>query len=117
MAMGCIPARTGFNFHNALAEMKVDLGLLGLSALIASCIVVSALCVWRQLRRPTVYGAFFTTVILVLYIRSYVESELISAFSMMTLIWVGAAVYSRAEPEPVLRKSKPKVTGIVSRAG
>jgi exopolysaccharide production protein ExoQ len=114
---GGIPARTGFNFHNALAEMKVDLGLLGLSALIASCLAVAALCIWRQLREPSVAGAFFTTVILVLYIRSYVESELIYPFSMMTLIWVAAAVYARREPGPDPRGKSKKAARVASRAG
>jgi exopolysaccharide production protein ExoQ len=89
-----IKARGGFNFHNVFVETKVELGIVGLTILLMTLCAVGALMIWRQLRAPSVTGAFLLSAFCVLIIRSTIENGLVSAFSLVTLIWIAGAVYS-----------------------
>ena len=91
---GGIANRGGFNFHNAYIEMGVDLGFLGQFILYASCVVIAVLGVLRQVFRPSAPVAFFLSLQIVVYIRSYAETGLIAPFSLLTILWVGTAVYA-----------------------
>jgi exopolysaccharide production protein ExoQ len=101
---GGIANRSGFNFHNAYIEMGVDLGLFGQFILYASCAVIAVLGALRQVLRPSAPIAFFLSLQIVVYIRSYAETGLIAPFSLLTILWVGTAVYAvslKNEDEPV----------------
>jgi exopolysaccharide production protein ExoQ len=109
---GGIGSRSGFNFHNAYIEMGVDLGFIGQFILYASCAVVALLAAVRQVSRPSVPMAFFLSLQIVVYIRSYAETGLIAPFSLLTALWVGTAVYaisadgSRTSIFPAVRGSR-----------
>lgn len=95
---GGIANRSGFNFHNMFLETKIDLGLVGLVFLVATCIGILAAAVWRQLRWPNKPFAFFVTAVCVLFFRATVENGLIAQFSLSTLILLATAVHSRSRP-------------------
>jgi exopolysaccharide production protein ExoQ len=99
---GGIASRTGFNFHNAFVEMKVDLGLVGQTIMIATCIGITSVGMIRQMLRPSVPMAFFLALQAVLYVRSATETGLIGPFSLMTVLWLAGAVYAMA-PEALAR--------------
>ena len=92
-----MPNRSGFNFHNAFVEMRVDLGLVGLALLILTCAAVLLLGIVRQIWRPSVTMAFIVTLQVVFYIRSYAETGLVAPFSFLTVLWLGGAVYAFGE--------------------
>lgn len=94
---GGVANKTGFNFHNAFVEMRVDLGLVGFVLLALTCIGVLVLGIVRHVWRPSVPMAFIVTMHLVFYIRSYSEVGLIAPFSFMTVLWLGGAVYAASE--------------------
>ena len=89
-----IGARSGFNFHNVFVETKVDLGVVGLSILIITIVAAALLMIWRQLRAPSVAGAFLLSMFCILIIRSTIENGLVSEFSLVTMLWVAGAVYA-----------------------
>lgn len=91
---GGIASRNGFNFHNAFVEMKVDLGYIGQGLLIGTCAAFAGLALYRQLVRPSVPIAFFLTLQVALYLRSYAETGLIGPFSLLTVFWVAAGIYA-----------------------
>jgi exopolysaccharide production protein ExoQ len=91
---GGIANRSGFNFHNAFVETRVDLGLVGVVLFAATCIGVAWTTMVRQLTSPSIPGAFFASMLLVLYARSYGESGLLYPFNFMTVMWMAAAVFS-----------------------
>ncbi len=94
---GGIASRSGFNFHNAFVEIRVDLGLVGLVLLFLTCAAVLLLGIVRQVLRPSVPMAFIVTMVLVFYIRSYSEVGLLGPFSFVTVLWLGGAVYAASE--------------------
>ena len=92
---GGVSSAVGFNFHNVVVETKINLGIVGLGVILVTCILVTVPSLFQQLRRPTVAGAFFLTLQLVLYMRGTIESGLIGQFSSLTLLWAAGAVYTR----------------------
>jgi exopolysaccharide production protein ExoQ len=89
-----IASRSGFNFHNAFVEMRVDLGLSGMVLLIGTCVAIGGAAVWRQLTQPTVSHAFFLALLAVFYGRSLAENGLIAPFSLPMALWMAAGVYA-----------------------
>lgn len=87
---GGIAQKTGFNFHNAFVEIKVDLGLVGQATLIATCSTFLLAAFYRHIKRPSVTMAFFISLQVVLYLRSLSETGLIAPFNIMTVLWVVA---------------------------
>lgn len=109
---GGIAGRSGFNFHNAFIEMQVDLGWIGQGLFIATCGAIAIIGLAKQLVRPTVPMAFLLSLLVVIYIRSYAESGLIAPFSLMTLLWIGTAIYGLEAPssngEAAYRRAAPR---------
>ncbi len=91
---GGIGNRSGFNFHNILVEMKVDLGWVGASIFLVTCAGIAAAGLVRQLTQGTVTVAFLLSLTIVLYIRSLAESTLVGPFNMLTFLWIATAVYA-----------------------
>ena len=94
---GGIANKSGFNFHNAFVEIRVDLGLVGFVLLALTCAAVLLLGIVRQVWRPSVPMAFIVTMHLVFYIRSYSEVGLLAPFSFLTVLWLVGAVYAASE--------------------
>lgn len=121
---GGVPNRGGFNFHNAFVDMHVDLGMVGVALLALTCAAVLLVGIMRQVWRPSVPIAFFVTLQVVLYIRSYAETGLLAPFSFMTVLWLGGAVYAfsqaaetlRGRPDPAQPRALPlRIAPLTSR--
>jgi exopolysaccharide production protein ExoQ len=95
-----ITSRSGFNFHSAFVEMAVDLGWTGLVALLAICVGTGLVVLYRQLVSPTMPGAFFLAMLVVIYTRSYTETGLIAPFSTFTGLWIWSCIYAMQKPAP-----------------
>ncbi len=109
---GGIASRSGFNFHSAVVETNVDLGLVGVIVLLGSCVVVLGAAVYRQITSPSVPLAFLAALIIVLYFRSYAESGLIAPFTLSTVLWVITAYYAFDGTTRSRRTSPPGRRGI-----
>lgn len=88
--------RMGFNFHNALVGMRVDLGMAGAVLLLATAGAIAVAATLRQLFQPTVAMAGMLGILAVTYIRSYVEEGLVAPFSLVTLMWLAVGLYGWA---------------------
>jgi exopolysaccharide production protein ExoQ len=109
---GGIGSRTGFNFHNAFIEMRVDLGWIGLAILVLMCAGIAIVAGYRQFTRPTIPMAFFLAYLAVMFARTFTETGLIAPFSGVTMFFLAAAVYARASDpvqrsEPVFKRHGP----------
>jgi exopolysaccharide production protein ExoQ len=93
-----IASRTGFNFHSAFVEMAVDLGWTGLAVLLAICVGTGLVVIYRQIASPTMPGAFFVAMLVVIYTRSYTETGLIAPFSTFTGLWIWSCIYAMQKP-------------------
>jgi exopolysaccharide production protein ExoQ len=95
-----IVSRTGFNFHSAFVEMAVDMGLTGLVALLAICAGTGIFLLYRMVVNPTIPGAFWLAVLVVVYTRSYTETGLIAPFSTYTGLWIWSCIYGMQNIDP-----------------
>ena len=91
---GGIASRAGFNFHNAFIEMRVDLGLVGLTLMVLTCVAIAVVGVARQITAPSVAMAALLAMTAVNYVRSYAEDGLIAPFSLIMLIWLATGLYA-----------------------
>lgn len=91
---GGIANRGGFNFHNAFVGMQVSLGLVGLTLLIMTCVLVAIAGFARQLIKPTIPLAGLLAVMVLNYSRAWVEEGLLSPFSIITVMWLAIGVYA-----------------------
>lgn len=97
---GGIASRSGFNFHNAFVAIRVDLGMVGLVLLIATCVGIAAVAIARQIARPSMPMASLLAITAVNYSRSFVEEGLVGPFSFVTVIWLATALYAFAPSGP-----------------
>jgi exopolysaccharide production protein ExoQ len=91
------PGRTGFNFHNLWYETGVQFGYVGI-AVVLTIIVGTTIAVLRwTLRSATPPTCFFLAFVVFVDIRSFVESELLGQFSLLTVLLVAVRLYARKE--------------------
>lgn len=114
---GGIGSRSGFNFHNAFVEARVDLGLVGLTLLAAICVGVAIAGFARLLRQPSVPMAYLVSILGVFYARSFGETGLIAPFSMMTFLMIATVIYATsplvvAAPPRASRRAMPAYRSI-----
>jgi exopolysaccharide production protein ExoQ len=86
--------RSGFNFHNTFIEMRVDMGWTGTALLVATCVAIVALAMFRQFNRPSVALAFLLALSISELIRATAETSLFAPFSYYTLILMATGVYA-----------------------
>lgn len=91
---GGIASRSGFNFHNAFVEMRVDLGWVGLGLMIAMYVSIAIFGITRLFIKPSTPMAFLLSLLAVLYARSFTEDGLVAPFSVLTVLWISTAVYA-----------------------
>lgn len=107
---GGIASRSGFNFHNAFVEMRVEMGMVGMVLLFVTCAAIGLIALVRQAVAPSVALASLIGMTAVLYVRSYVEDGLVGTFSLSTVIWLATAVYALS-PKPLGDASTPAIAG------
>ena len=81
-----IASRGGFHFHNFYYETLVELGYTGLIVSVAVLGLISIAVLAWGIRSPGPDSAFFCAVMLFLWLRSYVELDLLGAFGLNALI-------------------------------
>jgi len=91
---GGVRARSGFNFHNEFIEMKVGMGLVGFSILVASFVIFFIAGIIRHLRQPSTTTAFFLALQAAFYAKAFAEFSLIAPFSQNGALWIAGAVYT-----------------------
>ena len=95
--------RMGFNFHNQWYDIGVSLGYLGLFAGFLTLLVVSVRTLRWIISNPGPESYFFLAFVWIVNMRSLLETETFSHFSLSWLLIVAAAYYARTE----LRKPSP----------
>ncbi|MBW0003949.1 MAG: O-antigen ligase family protein [Hyphomicrobiales bacterium] len=89
------PGRSGYNFHNLWYETGVQFGYVGL-ILVFWIIARTSLSTLRwAMRTLSVESCFFLAFVIFVDVRTFVESELLSQFSMLTVLLVAAWFYAR----------------------
>lgn len=104
---GGIASRSGFNFHNAFVEIRVDLGWVGLSLMIAMYVSIAFVGITRLFIKPSTPMAFLLSLLAVLYARSFTEEGLVAPFSVLTVLWISTAVYALTPKLETLQPSGP----------
>jgi exopolysaccharide production protein ExoQ len=89
--------RMGFNFHNQWYDIGVSLGYLGLFAGLVTLLTVSVRTLRWIISNPNPESYFFLGFLWIVIMRSFLESETFSHFSLSWLLIVAAAYYARTE--------------------
>jgi exopolysaccharide production protein ExoQ len=100
--------RGGFNFHNLWYEEGVQLGYVGITiALLTLPIALFRVARWAVLF-PSAESFFFLSCVMLIVMRTLLETEIFSQFSYTYVIFIAAGLYGRyprriASP-PVLKR-------------
>jgi exopolysaccharide production protein ExoQ len=89
--------RMGFNFHNQWYDIGVSLGYLGLFAGLVTLLAVAVRTLRWIISNPNPESFFFLGFAWIIIMRSFLESETFSHFSLSWLLIVAAAYYARTE--------------------
>ena len=93
------PARAGYHFHNLWYQSGVDLGYIGLGLALLT-VAVTAIEVMRWVvRSPSPASCFFLGYVIFIILRSMLEVDLFSQFSLTGAIFLAAFVYARQSRE------------------
>lgn len=90
-----IASRTGFHFHNFYYETLVELGYVGLIISVTVLGIISIAVLSWGIRSPGPESAFFCALMLFLWMRSYVELDLMGGFGLNALIVPAAWICAR----------------------
>ncbi len=90
-----LTGRGGFNFHNLWFDMGIQLGYLGIAISLVTVLIVSARVFRWVVRAPSAESLFFLGFMMIVDMRSLLESELFSQFSLSWVIVIVAGYYAR----------------------
>jgi exopolysaccharide production protein ExoQ len=90
--------RGGFNFHNLWYEEGVQLGFVGVFITLLSLLIVSFRAASWVVRFPTAESFFFLSYVMLIDMRSLLETEIFSQFSYSYVIFIAAGLYGRYAP-------------------
>jgi exopolysaccharide production protein ExoQ len=89
-----IPGRGGFHFHSFYYETLVELGYMGLAIGVTVLGLTGVAALMLGLRRPGPETGFFCAIMLFLFLRSFVELDLVGGFDlnvlMLPIVWTYA---------------------------
>jgi exopolysaccharide production protein ExoQ len=85
----------GFNFHNQWYDLGVSLGYVGLAVALLTLLIVNVRVVWWMLRNPTPESFFCLGFVWIVDMRSFLESENFSHFSVSWILFVVSSYYAR----------------------
>jgi exopolysaccharide production protein ExoQ len=87
--------RGGFNFHNQWYDMGVSLGYVGVGVALLTVLVVNIRVFWWMVRNPSPESFFFIGFVWIVDMRSFLESESFSHFSISWILFIMASYYAR----------------------
>ena len=90
-----LTGRGGFNFHNLWFDMGIQLGYLGIAISLVTLLIVSARVFRWVVRTPSAESLFFLGFMMIVDMRSILESEIFSQFSLSWVIVIVAGYYAR----------------------
>jgi exopolysaccharide production protein ExoQ len=97
----------GFHFHNLWYEMGVDLGYPGIVIALLTVLIVSARAVRWVVRTPSAEGFFFLAFVMTIGLRSFLEVDIFSHFSLPSLIFIAAGYYARNADR--IKSARPRI--------
>jgi exopolysaccharide production protein ExoQ len=97
----------GFHFHNLWYEMGVDLGYPGIVIALLTLLIVSARAVRWVVRTPSAEGFFFLAFVMTIGLRSFLEVDGFSHFSLPTIILIAAGYYARNADR--IKSARPRI--------
>lgn len=98
-----IVGRSGFNFHNTLIELAVQLGLVGAAVWCLLALIGAGALIRRFIERPTLTTCFWLAYLVYAAVRTPVEAIGYAAFYYSTVLMVGAVAFGL---EPLPRRLK-----------
>ena len=90
--------RGGFNFHNLWYEQGVQLGYIGIAVALLTLLIVSFRVTRWTVRFPTAESFFFLSYVMLIDMRSLLETEIFSQFTYTYVIFIAAGLYGRYAP-------------------
>jgi exopolysaccharide production protein ExoQ len=90
-----ITGRGGFNFHNLWYEMGVELGYFGIVGAALTLLSVSTRAMRAAGQHPSAEAMFFLGYVLIIDMRSMLEVEILSQFSLPWVLLIASGVYAR----------------------
>jgi exopolysaccharide production protein ExoQ len=90
-----ITGRTGFNFHNLWYEVAVELGYPGVFVAALTVTLVSIEVIRWVIRSPSAESCFFLAYVLFIDMRTVLEVDLFSQFSLTWVLFITAWAYAR----------------------
>jgi exopolysaccharide production protein ExoQ len=91
-----IQSRGGFHFHSFYYEALIELGYAGLAVgETALGLIGVAVLIWG-LRQPSTESGFFCAIVLFLFLRSFVELDLLGGFGLNAIVAPAAWIYATA---------------------
>jgi exopolysaccharide production protein ExoQ len=113
-----ITGRSGFNFHNVFVEYRVALGFIGMVGIALLYVYVGAVAIYNVLRRPSVFTIFVFSCLTCLYIHSFSEDGIGSAFNTQTVFWICIPrMLQVARRRPLQASRRPLLSGDVADGG
>jgi exopolysaccharide production protein ExoQ len=110
-----ITGRSGFNFHNVFVEYRVALGFVGMVSIALLYVYVGAVAIYNFLRRPSVFTIFVFSCLTCLYIHSFSEDGIGSAFNTETVFWICIPrMLQVAHRRPLQASRRPLLSGDVA---
>ena len=85
----------GINFHNLWYEMGVQLGYVGFVMTILIVFLTNMQVIRWVIRDPTTPSCFFFSFVIFADIRSFLETELLGAFSLTATLFIVSWSYGR----------------------
>jgi exopolysaccharide production protein ExoQ len=90
-----ITGRGGFNFHNLWYEMGVELGYFGIASAAVTLLAISARAIRAAAHHPVPSAMFVLGYVMIIDMRSLLEVEILSQFSLAWVLLIVAGVYAR----------------------
>jgi exopolysaccharide production protein ExoQ len=98
--------RGGFSFHNVWYQQGVDLGYLGIGTALLTLLIMSFRAARWAVRFPTAESFFFLGYVIIVDMRSFLETEIFAQFIYTYVIFVAAGLYGRYAP-PIAGRPAP----------
>ena len=99
--------RGNFNFHNIFYEQGVQLGYFGIAAALLTLLIASTRAVRWAVRFPTAESLFFLGYVMLVDMRSLLETEIFTQFTFEYLLFIAAGMYARYAP-PMTSRPAPR---------